>query len=66
VEKRGAEVARGNVLDEDSLVAAMKNCELAYHVAGVNTHCPSDPAMQMRVNVEGAAAAGRAAAMTAS
>jgi dihydroflavonol-4-reductase len=62
VASRGAEVARGNVLDEDSLVAAMESCELAYHVAGVNTHCPSDPAMLMRVNVEGAAAAVRAAA----
>jgi dihydroflavonol-4-reductase len=62
VAKRGAEVARGDVLDEDSLVAAMKNCELAYHVAGVNTHCPSDPEMLTRVNVDGAAAAVRAAA----
>jgi dihydroflavonol-4-reductase len=62
VAKRGAEVARGNLLDEDSLVAGMQGCALAYHVAGVNTHCPSDPAMLLRVNVEGAEAAVRAAA----
>jgi dihydroflavonol-4-reductase len=62
VAKRGAEVARGNLLDEDSLVAGMKGCALAYHVAGVNSHCPSDPAMLLRVNVEGAEAAVRAAA----
>jgi dihydroflavonol-4-reductase len=62
VAKRGAEVAHGNLLDEDSLVAGMRGCALAYHVAGVNTHCPSDPAMLLRVNVEGAEAAVRAAA----
>ena len=58
---RCLEVARGNVLDEDSLVAGMRDCELAYHVAAVNTHCPSDPDMMMRVNVGGAEAAVRAA-----
>ena len=62
VARRGAEVARGDVLDEDSLAAGMAGCVLAYHVAGINTHCPSDPAMLLRVNVEGAEAAVRAAA----
>ena len=62
VARRGFEVARGDLLDEDSLVAGMQGCALAYHVAGVNTHCPSDPAMLLRVNVEGAEAAVRAAA----
>jgi dihydroflavonol-4-reductase len=62
VARRGAEVARGNLLDEDSLAAGMEGCALAYHVAGVNTHCPSDPAMLLRVNVEGTEAAVRAAA----
>jgi dihydroflavonol-4-reductase len=59
---RGAEVARGDLLDEDSLVAGMGGCALAYHVAGVNTHCPSDATMLIRVNVHGAEAAVRAAA----
>jgi dihydroflavonol-4-reductase len=59
---RGAAVARGDLLDEDSLAAGMAGCELAYHVAGVNTHCPEDAAMLLRVNVDGAAAAVRAAA----
>jgi len=62
VARRGAEVARGDLLDENSLAAGMKGCALAYHVAGVNTHCPADPAMQLRVNVEGTEAAVRAAA----
>jgi dihydroflavonol-4-reductase len=59
---RGAEVARGDLLDEESIAAGMVGCEVAYHVAGVNSHCPSDPDMQLRVNVGGAQATVRAAA----
>jgi dihydroflavonol-4-reductase len=62
VARRGFEVARGDLLDEDSVAAGMGGCSLAYHVAGVNTHCPSDPAMLLRVNVDGAESAVRAAA----
>jgi dihydroflavonol-4-reductase len=62
VAARGGEVARGNVLDEDSLAAGMAGCSLVFHVAGVNTHCPDDPEMLMRVNVAGAEGAVRAAA----
>jgi dihydroflavonol-4-reductase len=62
IARRGAEVARGNLLDEDSLAAGMKGCAVVFHAAGVNTHCPSDPAMLLRVNVEGTEAAVRAAA----
>jgi dihydroflavonol-4-reductase len=63
VGSRGAAViARGDLLDEDSLVAGMEGCELAYHVAGVNTHCPGDAGHLLSVNVGGAAAAVRAAA----
>jgi dihydroflavonol-4-reductase len=59
---RGAEVARGDLLDEESIAAGMVGCEVAYHVAGVNSHCPPDPDMLLRVNVGGAEAAVRAAA----
>jgi dihydroflavonol-4-reductase len=59
---RGAEVARGDVLDEDALAAGMRGCRLVYHVAGVNTLCPTDPAELFHVNVRGAEAAVRAAA----
>jgi len=62
VARGGAEVARGDVLDPDSLAAGMAGCELVYHVAGVNTHCPDDPAMLTRVNVQGVENAVRAAA----
>ncbi|MGH2500723.1 MAG: NAD-dependent epimerase/dehydratase family protein, partial [Candidatus Limnocylindria bacterium] len=58
----GVRVVRGDVLDEDSLVAGMAGCELAYHVAGVNTMCPTDPAALFHVNVRGAEAVVRAAA----
>jgi dihydroflavonol-4-reductase len=50
---RGLKVARGDVCDEDSLAAAMAGCELAYHVAGINSHCPPDPKLLLRVNARG-------------
>ncbi|HYI35462.1 MAG TPA: SDR family NAD(P)-dependent oxidoreductase [Thermoleophilaceae bacterium] len=60
--ERDAEVVRGNVLDEASMAAGMQGCELAYHVAGLNSHCPKDPELMMRVNVDGPQNAVRAAA----
>jgi dihydroflavonol-4-reductase len=57
----GARVVRGDVLDEDAMAAGMAGCELAYHVAGINTMCPTDPAALFHVNVRGAEAAVRAA-----
>ena len=59
---KGARVVRGDTLDEDALASGMGGCELVYHVAGVNTMCPSDPALLFHVNVRGAEAAVRAAA----
>jgi len=58
----GARVVRGDVLDEDALAEGMAGCELLYHVAGVNTMCPDDPAHLFHVNVRGAESAVRAAA----
>jgi dihydroflavonol-4-reductase len=58
----GARVVRGDVLDEDAMAAGMAGCEVAYHVAGINTMCPTDPAELFHVNVRGAEAAVRAAA----
>jgi dihydroflavonol-4-reductase len=59
---RGARVVRGDTLDEDALAAGMAGCALVYHVAGVNTLCPTDPVRLFHVNVRGAEAAVRAAA----
>ena len=62
VAAHGALVVRGDLLDEESIAAGMDGCELAYHVAGVNSHCPPDPDMLLKVNVGGAEATVRAAA----
>jgi dihydroflavonol-4-reductase len=62
---RGARVVRGDTLDEDAMAAGMAGCALVYHVAGVNTMCPTDPATLFHVNVRGAEAAVRAAARAA-
>jgi dihydroflavonol-4-reductase len=59
---RGAEPLRADALDEGLIAEGMKGCAVAYHVAGVNSHCPNDPGELMRVNVGGAEAAVRAAA----
>lgn len=62
LEALGARVVRGDVLDEHAMVAGMRDCSLAYHVAGINTMCPTDPAAMFHVNVRGAELAVRAAA----
>lgn len=59
---RGARVVRGDVLDEGALAAGLRDSELVYHVAGINTFCPTDPAALFAVNVRGAEAVVRAAA----
>ena len=62
LEAFGARVVRGDVLDEDAMAAGMAGASLVYHVAGVNTMCPTDPAAMFHVNVRGAELAVRAAA----
>lgn len=57
----GADVHRGDILDEEVLVEGMRGCELAFNVAGVNSFCVVDPRPMMRVNVDGAVAVLRAA-----
>jgi dihydroflavonol-4-reductase len=59
---RGARVIRGEAYDEDALARGMEGCERAFHVAGINTLCVEDPVEMERLNVDGAAAAVRAAA----
>jgi len=59
---RGVAVARGDVLDEESLVDAMAGCELVYHCAGINSHCPPDAKLLLRVNALGPDLVVRAAA----
>ena len=58
----GADVARGDLLDERALAEGLRGSAVAYNVAGVNTLCPTDPAPLYRVNRDGARAIVRAAA----
>lgn len=59
---RGIEVRRGEVSDERAMAEAMAGCSLAFNLAGVNSLCVTDPEPMRRANVDGAAAAVRAAA----
>jgi dihydroflavonol-4-reductase len=60
--ERGVEVVRGEAYDERTLAGGMAGCDLAFHLAGVNSLCVSDPEPMRRANVDGAVAAVRAAA----
>jgi dihydroflavonol-4-reductase len=58
----GAEPVVADLLDEPALQATMTGCDVGFHVAGVNTLCPTDTTEIERVNVAGPAAVARAAA----
>jgi dihydroflavonol-4-reductase len=60
--KLGAEPVRGDVLDPESLTAAMRGCALVYHAAGANAFCLRDPSPLFEVNVRGSENVVRAAA----
>jgi dihydroflavonol-4-reductase len=62
LQARGVTVARGDGHDVDALARGMDGCRYAYNVAGVNALCVEDPRPMERMNVDGAAAAVRAAA----
>ena len=58
----GAEPARGDVLDPEALVSAMRGSPVVYHAAGANAFCLRDPAPMFEVNVRGSENVVRAAA----
>jgi dihydroflavonol-4-reductase len=58
---RGVQVQWGEADDEPALAEGMQGCSVAFHLAGVNALCVTDPARMTRVNVDGAVAAVRAA-----
>jgi dihydroflavonol-4-reductase len=64
VREAGAEPMRGDVLDADSLIEAMRGCAGVFHAAGVNAMCRHDPTPMLRTNVDGTANVVRAAAAT--
>ncbi|HYX89800.1 MAG TPA: NAD-dependent epimerase/dehydratase family protein [Gaiellaceae bacterium] len=57
----GAEPVPGDVLDADTLTAAMRGSEVVYHAAGANAYCLRDPSPLFEVNVRGSENVVRAA-----
>ena len=62
LERRGAQVVRGDLFDGEALVRGMDACDTVFHVAGVNSLCLEDPTPMLRANVDGPPAVVRAAA----
>ncbi|MGN6166612.1 MAG: NAD-dependent epimerase/dehydratase family protein [Solirubrobacteraceae bacterium] len=62
LEARGVRMVRGEAYDERVLASGMAGCECAFHVAGVNSLCVTDPRPMELVNSTSPAAAVRAAA----
>jgi dihydroflavonol-4-reductase len=62
VGRLGAEVVRGDVLDLEALVTAVRDCDVVFHLAGVNAFCLRNPEPMFRVNVDGSRTVVRAAA----
>lgn len=58
----GAEPVRGDVRDRSALEAGFADCEVVYHVAGVNAFCMPDPRPLFEVNVAGSRTVALAAA----
>jgi len=59
----GAEPVRGDVVEIESLLAAVDGCEVVYHAAGVNRFCQKSSLPMRRVNVTGSVNVAQAAAM---
>jgi len=59
---KGAAAVDGDVGDRRALVSGMAGCAIVFHVAGVNTMCPSNPGAMYRTNVDGVRVVVRAAA----
>ena len=64
VADRGARAVRGDVLDLESLVEAMRGCETVFHAAGVNQMCVHDVGPMYRANIEGSGNVVRATRVT--
>ncbi|HEX5195213.1 MAG TPA: NAD-dependent epimerase/dehydratase family protein [Solirubrobacteraceae bacterium] len=59
---RGVQAVRGETWDVEAMTAGMRGCDVAFHLAGINSLCVADPGPMRRANVDGAVAAVRAAA----
>jgi dihydroflavonol-4-reductase len=61
LEARGAQVVRGDAVDQEALARGMDGCQLAFNVAGINSLCVDDERPMQRLNVDGPLVAVRAA-----
>lgn len=59
--ERGADVVRGDALDEEALRRGLKGCQLVFNVAGINSLCVEDQRPMQRLNAEQPALVVRAA-----
>ncbi len=62
LEELGAEPIPGDMRDRGALTRAMRDCSIAFHLAGVNAFCVRDTSEMFEVNVSGSAAVVDAAA----
>jgi nucleoside-diphosphate-sugar epimerase len=53
IKKPGVVLFKGDILDKQSVLAAMKGCDQAYHVAAFAGVWARDPSLIYRLNVEG-------------
>lgn len=58
----GADPVHGDLADPTSLTDGMRDCDVVFHLAGVNAMCRRDATPMFRANVEGSARVVRAAA----
>ena len=49
----GVEIARGDILDKDSLVAALRGCRRLYHAAAIYEFWTPDPELVLRTEIDG-------------
>ena len=61
LDARGAQVIRGDALDEDAVTRGMTGCALAFNVAGINSLCVEDEGPMRAMNAEAPVIAVRSA-----
>lgn len=62
IRRKGVILFKGDILDEESVLSAMKGCDVAYHVAAFAGVWSKDPGLIYRQNVDGALNVVKAAA----
>jgi dihydroflavonol-4-reductase len=52
LERLGARIARGDVMDGEAIRAGMRGCASLFNIAGVNEFCARDVSQMFRINAE--------------